>query len=67
LIETVGRDVIVGDNDFFQFSVSEAVEEDATLGVEAVNRDPENSYNFAVDIRIDRTAGLSRAVTEVFS
>jgi hypothetical protein len=66
LIDTVGRDVVVGDNDFFQFDVVEQAEEGATLAVEAVNNDPSNSYNFAVDIRVDRTAGLSRAITEVF-
>jgi len=66
LIDTVGRDVVVGDNDFFQFDVVEQAEEGATLAVEAVNQDPENSYNFAVDVRVDRTAGLSRAITEVF-
>lgn len=66
LIDLVGRDVIVGDNDVLGFDISEPVSEGAKIGVVANNTDPENEYDFNVDIQLDRTAGQSRLLSEVF-
>lgn len=60
LIDTTGRDAIVGDNDVFQFEVSEPLGTTDTLGVAFENVDEEHSYDFAVDLQIDREKGQDR-------
>ena len=60
LVDVIGRDRIVGDDDVFEFYVSEPIEEGDTIGVEYENLDPSNSYDFSVDMEVDRIGGLNR-------
>lgn len=66
-----GKSFIDGDGDRWTFPVSIPVEEGDVLGVEANNKDPNNGYDYAVDLSVDkaggkeRVAGLLTSVSEV--
>ena len=60
LVDVIGRDKIVGDDDVFEFYVSEPIREGESIGVEYTNQDPSNSYDFVVDMEVDRIGGLNR-------
>ncbi|WP_410765789.1 hypothetical protein [Haloferax sp. DFSO60] len=60
LVELRGKDFIDGDNDYWIFPTSEAVHEGEVLGVEVRNVDESNTYDYAVDMAIDRAGGAAR-------
>lgn len=59
LVETVGRDVIVGDGDEFRFETNESVEREETIGVEITNRsdettpEDETGYGYDAIVQMD--------------
>lgn len=61
LIDFRGKQYVDGDDDYWIFPVSESVERDDTLGVEVVNVDGTNSYDFSCDLVVDRAGGVRRA------
>jgi hypothetical protein len=65
LIDLYGREVVVGDNDVFNFSVAEPLEEGDELAVEVTNTDSEYSYDVSVDIVIDYAGGTARALSSI--
>lgn len=67
LIDVTGREAIVGDNDVFEFEVSEPLDSTDVLGVAFDNTDEENAYDFVVDLQIDREGGQNRVFGGVFS
>jgi hypothetical protein len=54
LVDLVGRSSIVGDNDVFQFGADERLEAGDRIGVEYTNTDQSNSYDFQVDMSLER-------------
>jgi hypothetical protein len=60
LVEFRGKDFIDGDGDFFEFGLSEAVEENDVVGVEVTNTADEYAFDFAVNMSLDRAGGSSR-------
>lgn len=71
LVELVGRDVIVGDADVFQFEVGgEEVERTEKIGVEFVNNaetEPEDDVNLDYDVHVDITVDKEGGVTSTSS
>ena len=65
LVDLYGREQIVGDNDTFVFPISEQLHSDDVLGVEATNSNPEYSYDFSVDMTVDRAGGIDRALSSL--
>ena len=73
LIDMIGRDWLIGDDDYFVFDVSEDIEAGDKIGVQWRNRSDEEQYNdgdhngFAyeapVDIVVDQEGGASRVVS----
>lgn len=54
LVDLVGRSSIVGDNDVFQFGVDERLQAGDKIGVEYTNTDNSNSYDFQVDMALEK-------------
>ncbi|ELZ87491.1 hypothetical protein C453_04034 [Haloferax elongans ATCC BAA-1513] len=67
LVELRGKDYVDGDNDYWIFPTSEAVREGEVLGVEVRNVDGSNTYDYAVDMVIDRAGGMARPVESFLS
>lgn len=65
LIDFRGKEYVDGDDDYWIFPVSEEIEREDTLGVEVVNVDGENSYDFACDVVVDRAGGTRRAALSI--
>jgi len=65
LIDLVGRDVVVGDDDVFDFEVSEPLEEGDELVMEVTNNSTEYAYDFNADVAIDYLGGTERAVVAI--
>jgi hypothetical protein len=66
LVEFRGKDYIDGDGDFWEFSVSEAVETEDQIGVEVENVDDEYLFDFAVNMTVDREGGTARPLSSLF-
>lgn len=71
LVEFFGKEYIDGDGDFFEFKTSEGVEEADLVGVDVENTAPTGTeqnltYDFAVDMTLDREGGTERATTSLF-
>ncbi|WP_380681088.1 hypothetical protein [Salinigranum sp. GCM10025319] len=62
LVDVIGRETIVGDDDRFEFHISEDVRESDVVGVEYVNNDAQNEYDFVVDMDFERAGGSSRII-----
>lgn len=66
LVEFRGKEYVDGDGDEFVFAVSEGVAVEDVIGVEVENTAPvpsddkDLSYDFAVDMQIDREGGTDR-------
>jgi len=65
IIDLVGRQNIIGDDDVFEFHVSEAIERGDVIGVEYNNTDPDNGYDVIVDMEIERAGGVKRIMDTV--
>jgi hypothetical protein len=65
LVDLYGRDVLVGDDDHFEFEISEQLHEDDTLGVVATNNSTEYAYDFNLDITVEYAGGVSRALSSL--
>jgi len=56
-----GKQYVDGDGDFFEFPVSEQVEENDEIGVEVENVATDYAYDFSTDLVVDRAGGTARA------
>jgi hypothetical protein len=65
LIDLKGRSVITGDNDEYSFDIAESLQEGDNVKVTANNTDQNNSYDFVVDVTIDRAGGTGRVITSL--
>jgi len=65
LLDYAGKQFVDGDDDVYSWSVSEPVEQDATLEVRAKNTDASNPYNYRVNMDVDYREG-SRSVLSGF-
>jgi hypothetical protein len=63
LVDLIGRNVIVGDDDHFRFYPSEQVREGDLLVVEFENTDSTWTYDVTVDMTLDRLGGVKRTLT----
>ncbi|WP_058826725.1 hypothetical protein [Haloferax sp. Q22] len=62
LVELRGKEYVDGDDDYWIFPTSESVHEGELLGVEVRNIDGSNTYDYAVDMVVDRAGGVTRPV-----
>lgn len=60
LLTLVGKQYVDGDDDVYEFRVSEAVAEEEILGVEAVNTNADSDYNIRVNMTVDYAGGTNR-------
>lgn len=67
LVDLLGREVVVGDDDYFEFQVSEPVESGDTIGIEVTNTSDEYAYDATVDIVLDQAGGGRRAAQAFLS
>lgn len=67
LIDTKGRNTIVGDDDVFVFDTSVPIESDDALVVEATNLDPDFSLDYACDITWDTIGGTESVRSTLWS
>lgn len=58
--DVAAKDFIDGDDDDFQFDVSQPVDRDEVVGVEIENVNAEFTYNVTVDVVVDYAGGSSR-------
>lgn len=65
MVDLIGRDVIVGDDDVFTFHVGDAIEEGDLIGVEVTNNEPNYGYNWVVHMDIDRRNGVESVVDRI--
>ncbi|WP_049915515.1 hypothetical protein [Haloferax mucosum] len=65
IVDVIGRDGVVGDNDVFPFHVSEPVERGDVVGIEVTNADGTNTYDYNVDLELDRAGGVSRLLPSI--
>jgi hypothetical protein len=65
LVETNGRESIVGDADRFVFHVSEQLHADDEIGVRVENTSTEYEYDFQTDMIIEYAGGVSRALSSL--
>lgn len=63
-VSLIGREVIVGDDDVFEFHVTEPVEEEDIIGVEFDNVG-DYDLDGIVDMTLDREGGIERIVGNV--
>lgn len=66
LIDHIGLETVVGDDDYFEFHVSEELEEDDELAVEVTNTG-DYDYHFVADIDVDYAGGVQRILGGVLS
>ncbi|MWG34158.1 hypothetical protein [Halomarina oriensis] len=66
LVVYQGKQYIDGDNDVYEFALSEPVAGGESIGVEVENRDGTNSYDFSMTATVDHDGGLNRAVSALF-
>lgn len=59
LVDTNGRRALVGDDDVFDFDVSEEIKQGDRIGVQVTNNGA-YSYDFVTDIDVDFQGGNSR-------
>jgi hypothetical protein len=60
LLETRGKDYVDGDDDTWQFGVSESVEEGDKIQVRRENTDGQNAHNYRVIVDVDYLGGTGR-------
>lgn len=65
LVDLVGRDVIVGDADVFNLSVSEQIHDGDVVGVQFENTSTEHAYDFQVDVTLEHAGGIDRALSSL--
>jgi hypothetical protein len=65
LIDLIGRDVVVGDDDVFDFQISEPLEEGDEIAVEVTNNDDTYAFDVNVDVAIDYAGGTERALSSL--
>lgn len=63
LVVYQGKQYIDGDNDVYEFTLSEPVAGGERIGVEVENKDETNSYDFSMTATVDHGGGLNRAVS----
>jgi hypothetical protein len=62
LIEFEGKTYLDGDDDIWTFSISEEVEEDDEIKVEATNNDGSNAYDYRCNVELDEAGGVHRFI-----
>jgi len=62
IVELVGRDTIVGNDDHFDFPVADEIQRGDTIGVEFENTDSQYGYDVICDIVVERAGGTERFV-----
>jgi len=65
LVNFHGKDYVDGDDDLWVFPISEPVEQGDTLGVFVNNTEPEHAYDYAVNMTLDREAGVQRSASSL--
>lgn len=65
LVTFHGKQYIDGDDDVWIFPISESVREGDTLGVEVRNQDTQHSYDYAVNMALDREGGVERSASSL--
>lgn len=66
LIVYQGKEYIDGDDDVYEFALSEPVAGGESIGVEVENRSGQWPYDFSMSATVDYENGLGRAVSALF-
>ena len=66
MLRTVGKDVIDGDNDVWEWDVSIPVPARDDIVVEASNADDTETYDFRVNMDLDELGGVRRIARRLF-
>lgn len=60
LVETIGKDVIDGDDDTYEFHPSHPLEKDDNIMIRYTNQDSTNPFDFRVNVDVDYRGPLDR-------
>lgn len=67
LIDYEGKEYVDGDDDVWEFHVSESVREEDYVGVKVTNTSGNYAYDWSVDVCLDRAGGARRALHAIKS
>lgn len=66
LIRFEGKDHVDGDDDVFRWDLSVPVEKDDVIQILADNNDPNNPFDYRVNMEIDERGGVQPFLMQVF-
>lgn len=61
LVELVGKPAIDGDDDSYEWNISQEIEKNEEIVIKYTNTDGSNAHNFRVNVDIDHLGGVERA------
>lgn len=67
LIETAGKTYIDGDDDHWEWTLAQPVQQGDRLSIRAVNNDDTNPHNWRATVEVDYLEGQSRVLSSIRS
>lgn len=65
IVEMVGKEYIDGDDDVYEWDVSQPIEEEDKLVILATNNDGSNAYDYRANFDVDYEGGVSRGLSRL--